>query len=69
MFETRKREHKAKVRLNKKHQEEEKIESAETRMGKGDGGIVRHSTRCSQKDTPRKQQLDNRSGETKFQGE
>ena len=46
-----------------------KIESAGTRMGKGDGGIVRHSTRCSQKDTLRKQKLDNRSGETKIQGE
>ena len=58
-----------KVCLTKKDLGERKIESAETRMGKGDGGIVRHSTRCSQKDTLRKQKLDNRSGETKIQGE
>ena len=48
MFETRKKEHQAKVRLTKKDLEEGKIESAENRMGKEDGGIARHSTQCSQ---------------------
>ena len=48
MFETRKKELEAKVRLTKKDLEEGKIDSAETRMGKEDGRIVRHSTQCSQ---------------------
>lgn len=48
MFETRKKEHEAKVRLTKKDLEEGKIESAENRMGKEDGGIARHNTQCSQ---------------------
>ena len=46
MFETRKKEHEAKVCLNKKDLEEGKIELAETRMGKEDGAIARHSTQC-----------------------
>ena len=47
MFETRKKEHEAKVRLTKKDIEDGNIESAEIRMGKEDGGIARHSTQCS----------------------
>ena len=47
MFETRKKEHEAKVCLTKKDIEHGNIESAETRMGKEDGGIARHSTQCS----------------------
>ena len=46
-FETRKKEHEAKVRLPKKDLEEGNIESEETRMGKEDRGIDRHSTQCS----------------------
>ena len=42
MFETRKTEHKDKVRLSKKDLEEGKIESVETRMGKEDTGIATH---------------------------
>ena len=49
IFETRKKEHEAKVRLPKKDLKEGNIESAETRMGKEDGGIDRHSTQCSQR--------------------
>ena len=48
MFETRKKEHQAKVRLTKKDLEEGNFDSAESRMGKEDGGIARHSTECSQ---------------------
>ena len=48
MFEMRKKEHEAKVCLSKKDAEEGAIDSAETRMGKEDGGIARHSTQCSQ---------------------
>ena len=47
MFETRKKEHEAKVRLTKKDIEDRNIESAEIRMGKEGGGIARHSTKCS----------------------
>ena len=39
---------KLKYVYTKKLIEGRKIESAETRMGKEDGGIARHSTRCSQ---------------------
>ena len=46
MFETRKKEHEAKVRLTKKDLEEGNIESAENRMGKEDGGLARHSSQC-----------------------
>ena len=42
MFETRKKEHEAKVRLTKKDLEEGKLYSTETRSGKEDGGIARH---------------------------
>ena len=44
MFEMRKKEHEAKVCLTKNDLEEGKIESAETRIGKKDGGIARHIT-------------------------
>ena len=47
MFETRKKEHEARVRLTKKDLEEGNNESAENRMGKEDGGLARHSTQCS----------------------
>ena len=47
MFETRKKEHEAKIRLTKKDIEDGSIESAEIRMGKEDGGIARHSTQYS----------------------
>ena len=48
MFETRKKEHEAKVRFTRKDLDERKIESAETRVGKDDGGVARHSIQCSQ---------------------
>ena len=48
MFETRKKEHEAKVRLTKRDIEDGNIESAEVRMGKEDGGLAKHSTQCSQ---------------------
>ena len=48
MFETRKKEHEAKVRLTKKDFKEGNFDSAENRMGIEDGGIARHSTQCSQ---------------------
>ena len=48
MFETRKKEHEAKVFLTEKDIEEGKIESVETRMSKEDEVIARHSTQCSQ---------------------
>ena len=44
MFETRKKGHKAKVRLTKRDIEDGNIESAEVRMGKEDGGLAKHST-------------------------
>ena len=44
MFETRKNEHEAKVRLTKKDIEDGNIESAEVRMGEEDGEIARHRT-------------------------
>ena len=48
MFETRKKEHEAKVRLTKRDIEDGNIESAEVRIGKEDGGLAKHSTQCSQ---------------------
>ena len=48
MFDTRKNKHEANVRLIKKNIKEEKIKSAETRVGKEDGFIARHTTPCSQ---------------------
>ena len=47
MFETRKKEHEAKVCLTKKDIEDGNMESTEIRMGNEDGGIARHSTQCS----------------------
>ena len=48
MFEMRKKEHEAKVRLTKKVLEEGEIGSTETRNENEDGGIARHNTQCSQ---------------------
>ena len=48
MFETRKKEHEAKVRLTKRDIEDGNIELAEVRMEKEDGGLAKHSTQCSQ---------------------
>ena len=47
MFETRKKEHEAKVCLTIRDIEDRNIESAEVRMGKEDGGFTKHSTQCS----------------------
>ena len=47
MFETRKKEHEAKVRLTKRDIEDGNIESAEVRMGKEDGGLAKHSTQSN----------------------
>ena len=44
MFETRKKEYEAKVRLKKRDIEDGNSESAKIRMVKEDGGIARHST-------------------------
>ena len=48
MFETRKKEHEAKVRLTKRDIEDGNIELAEVRMEKEDGGLGKLSTECSQ---------------------
>jgi hypothetical protein len=45
-FETRKKEHESKVRLTKQDIKIGKLESAEQRMGKEDGGLARHSVKC-----------------------
>ena len=45
-FETRKKEHESKVRLTKQDIKNGKLESAEQRMGKEDGGLARHSVKC-----------------------
>ena len=47
-FETRKKEHEAKVRLTKRDIGDGNIESAEVRMGKEDGGLAEHNTQYSQ---------------------
>ena len=46
MFETKKKEHEAKVRLTKRDIEDGNIELAEVRMGKKGGGLAKHSTQC-----------------------
>lgn len=48
MTETREGEHKANVRLTKKDIEEGRLESAEARMNKEDGGLPKHSTICNE---------------------
>ena len=48
MTETRAGEHKASVRLTEKDMSEGRIESAETRMNKDDGGLAKHNNRCGQ---------------------
>ena len=47
MFETRKKEQEAKVRLTNREIEDGNIESAEIRMGKEDGELAKHNTQCS----------------------
>ena len=47
MFETRRKENKAKIRLTKKDLEGRNIESTKSSMGKEDWEIARHSTYCS----------------------
>ena len=42
----RKKEHESKVRLTKQDIKNGKLESAEQRMGKEDGGLARHSVKC-----------------------
>ena len=48
MFETREYEHQMKVRSTHQDIRDGKIESAESRMNSGDGGVSRHSIECSQ---------------------
>ena len=42
-FETRKKEHERKVRLTRQDIEKGRLDSAERRMGKEDGGLASHS--------------------------
>jgi hypothetical protein len=46
LFETRKKEHEGKVRLTNEDIWKIMMGSAEERMGKEDGGLVRHSVKC-----------------------
>ena len=46
MWETRRKEHKDKVRLTKKDLEAGKADQAKKRMNDGDGGLARHATVC-----------------------
>ena len=46
LFGTRKKEHMSKVRLTGEDIKNGKLESAEERMGKEDGGLARHSVDC-----------------------
>ena len=46
--ETRENKHNANARLTKKDIEEGRLESAETRMNKEDGGLPKHSTVCDE---------------------
>ena len=46
MWETRRKEHKDKVRLTKKDLEAGKTDQAKKRMNDGDGGLARHATVC-----------------------
>ena len=48
MFETRKKEHEAHVRLKKRDIEDGNIESAEVRIGKEDGELAKHSAQSAQ---------------------
>ena len=48
MLETRKKGHEIKVRLTKRDIEDGNIELVEVKMGKEDGGLAKHSTKCSQ---------------------
>ena len=45
-FETRKKEHERKVRLTRQDIEKGRLNSAERRMGKKDGGLASHSIKC-----------------------
>ena len=47
-WETRKKEHQAKVRLTKEDIEAGDMEKAAERMNDGDGGLAKHATRCEQ---------------------
>ena len=47
MWGSRECEHKNKVRLTLKDIETGKIESAQTRMNKADGGLAKHASKCS----------------------
>ena len=49
-FETRKKEHERKVRLTRQDIEKGRIDSAERRMGKEDGGLASHSIKCEKQD-------------------
>ena len=48
MAETRAGEHRASVRLTEKDVSEGRIESAEARMNKDDGGLAKHNNICGQ---------------------
>ena len=82
MFETREKEHKAKIRLTKKDLEEGKIESSGLGTDEEYLGIARHSTHCKQKidwekstivvterNTKQRKVRGHRIGKTKIQGE
>ena len=47
-WETRKKEHKDKVRLTMNDIAEGKLESAQARMNTNDGGLARHATTCTE---------------------
>ena len=56
-FETRKKEHERKVRLTRQNIEKGRLHSAETRMGKEDGGLASHSIKCEARLTGENQRL------------
>ena len=56
-FETRKKEHERKVRLTKQDIEKGRLDSAERRMGKEDGGLASHSLSVKARLTGENQRL------------